>query len=85
MSENNNLESILELTPEMLEQISGGVMTDRAELVLNALIVALKKDETTVHTPESLVEFVTSKLMDNVNLEGVTEQEIADYIMEHWN
>lgn len=85
MIDNKKLESILELTPDMLEQVSGGVMTDRAETVLNAMIKALKKSTEEEYTPDSLIEFVTSKLMENVNLEGVTKQEVADYIREHWD
>ncbi|MBO7666928.1 MAG: hypothetical protein J6T26_00550 [Firmicutes bacterium] len=85
MQNNKHLEDILELTPDMLEQISGGAVTDRAQIILDALIKALKKDETQTHTPESLIEFVTSQLMDNVNLEGVTEQDVADYVNSHWD
>lgn len=85
MNEDKNLESFLELTPDMLEQVSGGTMTERAEIVLNALINALKKDTTQEHTPESLIDFVTTKLMDNQNLEGVTAQEVEDYVKAHWN
>ena len=84
MSGESDLDKIFELTPELLEQVSGGVVTERAETVLNALIFALKKDTAAEHTPEEAIEFVTSKLMDNVNLEGVTKQEVADYIRANW-
>ena len=79
------LEDILELTPELLEQISGGVVTDKAETVLNALIIALKKDPTAEHTPEEMIEFVTTSLMDKVNFEGVTAEDVADYVKAHWD
>lgn len=48
------LEDILVLTPEALEQISGGVVTDRAETLLNALIIAMKKDP----AAEDVAEYV---------------------------
>jgi hypothetical protein len=84
MKQNKNLESILQLTPDMLEQISGGVMTESGEKVLNALIVALKNDTEKEHTPDEMIEFVTSKLMGNKNLEGVTEQDVADFVRARW-
>ena len=89
MDEKKKLEDILELTPDMLEQISGGVMTDRADEMLNALIIALKKDQEKnpekEHTPDELIEFVTGHLLDNVNFEGVTAEDVADYVNAHWN
>ena len=85
MSERPNLEHILELTPEMLEHISGGVMTERAELVLNALIKALKKDTAAEHTPEEMIEFVTGHLMENINLANVTDQDVKAYVMANWD
>ena len=84
MSENKEIDKILKLTPEMLEQITGGVMTDRAETLLNALIIALKKDTAAAHTPEEMIAFVRDNLMDNVNFEGVTEQDVADYVNANW-
>ena len=85
MRENKKPENILALSPEMLEQVAGGVMTDRAEVVLDALIKALKKDTAAVHTPEETIEFVTSKLMSNVNFENVTEKDVEEYVLAHWN
>ena len=83
MSENKNLESIFELTPDLLEQVSGGVMNEKAENVMSALINALKNDKEAEHTPEETIEFVTTKLMGNIIFEGVTEEEVADYIKTH--
>ncbi len=85
MRENKKPENILALSPEMLEQVAGGVMTDRAEVVLDALIKALKKDTAATHTPEETIEFVTSKLMSNVNFENVTEKDVEEYVLAHWN
>ena len=85
MSEKKKPEDILELTPEMLEQIAGGAMTEKADLVLNALIVALKKDTAAEHTPEEMIEVVTTHLVDNVNLAGVTAQDVEDYVRANWN
>ena len=76
---------IMELDAEELGAVSGGVMTDRAETVLNALITALKKDTTAERTPDDVISFVTSKLMDNPNLAGVTEQEVEEYVRARWN
>ena len=76
---------IRELSAEELGAVSGGTMTDRAETVLNALITALKKDTSVQRTPEEAISFVTSRLMDNANLAGVTEKEVEDYVRAHWN
>ena len=84
MSENYGFEGFTELTPEMLEQVTGGVVSDKAETVMSALIKALKKDTTAVHTREETIGFVLSNLMDNVLFEGVTEQDVIDYINANW-
>ena len=76
---------IMELGAEELGAVSGGVMTDRAETVLNALSTALKKDTSAERTPDEAISFVTSRLMDNANLAGVTEQEVEEYVRSRWN
>ena len=85
MSENKSLESLFELTPEMLDQISGGVMTDKAETVISALINAVKTLGSPEETPESITEFITTKLLDNINFEGVTAEDVAEYVKAHWD
>ena len=59
-------------------------MTDRARIILDALIKALKNDTENAYTPEVAIDFVKSKLMDNINMKDVTEQEVEEYIYNNW-
>ena len=72
---NENFEDVLELTPELLEQVSGGVMNDRAEAVMKAMIKALKNDAQAEHTPEETSKFVIEHLLDNV----------TNYVNSNWD
>ena len=85
MNEKKKLENSLELTPEMLEMVSGGIMTDSAEKVLTALIKVLRNDPNATHTAQETIDFVTAHFMDNKNFEGVTEKDVEDFINAHWD
>ena len=73
-----------ELTPDLLELVSGGVMTDTAENVLHSLIVALKKDTAATHTADEATTFVIEHLMDNKLLTGVTTDDVKEYFATNW-
>ena len=83
MSENKDPN--LELTPDMLDYITGGVMTDTAETIMRALIMALKNDTKIAHTPQETIEFITTRFMDNVLLTGVTDDDVREYITTNWD
>ena len=85
MSENKDPNQILELTPDMLDHITGGVMTDTAETIMRALIMALKNDTKATHTPQETIEFITTRFMDNVLLTGVTDDDVREYITTNWD
>lgn len=73
-----------ELTPDLLELVSGGVITDTAENVLHSLIVALKKDTAATHTADEATTFVIEHLMDNKLLAGVTTDDVKEYFATNW-
>ena len=68
----------------MLENIAGGVVTDKAENVMLALIKALKNDPTTEHTADETINFLIGNCMDNVLFEGVTEEDIRGFVAKYW-
>ena len=82
---NENFDDVLELTPELLDQVSGGVMNNRAEEVMNALIKALKNDTKAEHTPQEMSDFVIAHWLDNVYFEGVTAEDVTQYVMSNWD
>ena len=84
MSGNKLMDIIRELTPEMLENIVGGVVTDKAENVMLALIKALKNDPTTEHTADETINFLIGNCIDNVLFEGVTEEDIRGFVTKYW-
>ena len=75
--------SITELNQEQLDKISGGVVTDKAAFVFDALIVSLKKYDKTM---DSAINFVRNDLsFDNPLLAGTTPDDAATYIETRWN
>ena len=85
MSDSKKSEDILELTPELLEQVSGGVMNDKAEELMGALIKALKNDTKKEHDQQEMIDFVIEHWLSNVNFEGVTADDVTEYVKSHWD
>ena len=76
-----------ELTPEMLDAISGGVMTEKAEEVLDALISVLKKDtelNNNPHSAQEAIDFITKYCMKDKSFENVNAKDVTDYINKNW-
>lgn len=73
----------IEINLDELEQVTGGVVTDKAEKVLRALISSTKKYN---YDMDSVVSFVRNNLsFDNINLENTTRDEAVQFVMDHWN
>ena len=72
-----------EINLDELEQVTGGVVTDKAEKVLRALISSTKKYN---YDMDSVVSFVRNNLsFDNINLENTTRDEAVQFVMAHWD
>ena len=84
MSGNKLMDSIMELSPEMLESIAGGVVTEKAETVMLALIKSLKNDPNKEHTADETIDFILGNCMDNVLFEGVTEEDVRGFVAKYW-
>lgn len=73
----------IEINLDELEQVTGGVVTDKAEKVLRALISSTKKYN---YDMDSVVSFVRNNLsFDNINLENTTRDEAVQFVMAHWD
>ena len=73
----------IEINLDELEQVTGGVVTDKAEKVLRALISSTKKYNYDI---DSVVSFVRNNLsFDNINLENTTRDEAVQFVMAHWD
>ena len=73
----------IEINLDELEQVTGGVVTDKAEKVLRALISSTKKYN---YDMDSVVSFVRNNLsFDNINLENTTRDEAVQFVIAHWD
>ncbi len=52
---------------------------------MGALIKALKNDTKKEHDQQKMIDFVIEHWLSNVNFEGVTADDVTEYVKSHWD